>query len=78
MPSRLGADVEIPAVHQEPAHKFPETLSYTIDGAMRATGLGRSKLYQLMGDGTLAKVKVGRRTLIRAASIRSLIDGEGN
>lgn len=50
-----------------------EPLSYTIAGAMEATGLGRSTLYNLMGEGTLSKLKVGRRTLIRADSIRALI-----
>jgi len=54
-------------------HKVPEPLSYTIDGAMRATGLGRSKIYSLIGDGTLARVKVGSRTLIPATSLRALI-----
>lgn len=52
-----------------------QPLSYTIHGAMCATGLGRSKLYQLMASGALAKIKVGKRTLIRADSLRALIDG---
>ena len=53
----------------------PQPLSYTIQGAMAATGLGRSKLYELMASGALAKLKVGKRTLIRADSLRALIDG---
>ena len=53
----------------------PQPLSYTIHGAMTATGLGRSTLYQLMASGALAKLKVGKRTLIRADSLRALIDG---
>ena len=53
----------------------PEPLSYTIEGAMRATGLGRSLLYQRIKDGSLVKLKVGKRTLIRADSLRALIDG---
>ena len=52
----------------------PEPLSYTIEGAMRATGLGRSLLYQRIKDGSLVKLKVGKRTLIRADSLRALID----
>ncbi len=54
---------------------IPEPLSYTIEGAMRATGLGRSLLYQRLKDGSLVKLKVGKRTLIRADSLRALIDG---
>jgi len=52
-----------------------QPLSYTLHGAMSATGLGRSKLYELMAAGKLAKIKIGRRTLITAASLRALIDG---
>ena len=60
---------------QEPSRKHPEPLSYTIDGAMRATGLGRSKIYRLIEEGRLAKCKIGTRTLILAASLRALIEG---
>lgn len=56
-------------------YKVHDPLSYTIAGAMAATGLGRSKLYELMASGALAKLKVGKRTLIRADSLRALIDG---
>ncbi len=58
---------------QEHPHNAPEPISYTIDGAMRATGLGRSKLYKCFADGTLERRKVGTRTLIPAASLRALI-----
>ena len=60
----------------EVRRKEPETISYTIEGAMRATGLGRTKIYALIGDGSLSKVKIGSRTLIPAASLRALIDDE--
>ena len=53
----------------------PQPLSYTIEGAMRATGLGRSLIYLRIKDGSLVKLKVGRRTLIHADSLRALIDG---
>ena len=56
-------------------YRVHDPLSYTIEGAMRATGLGRSLLYQKMNDGSLVKCKVGRRTLITAARLRALIDG---
>ena len=59
----------------DPAKRLPEPLSYTIEGVMHATGLGRSKLYQLLGQQVLVKCKVGRRTLIRADSVRALIGG---
>ena len=37
-------------------HKLPD--------ACEALGIGRSTLYELIADGTLATVKIGRRTLI--------------
>ena len=52
-----------------------QPISYTIDDARRVTGLGRSSIYKLMAEGHLAKVKVGRRTLIGADSLRQLIAG---
>ena len=41
------------------------------------TSLGRTRLYQLIGEGKLEVRKVGKRTLIPAASLRALIEGEG-
>lgn len=51
-----------------------EAITVTINGALAATGLGRSKLYQLIGEGQLETVKVGRRTLIKTASLRRLLE----
>lgn len=38
----------------------------------RALGIGRSKVYDLINEGRLEKVKIGKRTLVRVASIRAL------
>ena len=56
-------------------YRIHDPLSYTIPGAMRATGLGRSKLYQLISENRLKRIHIGRRTLITADSLRALIDG---
>ena len=40
--------------------------------ACRALGIGRTKAYELVGDGRLIARKLGARTLIEAASIRAL------
>lgn len=50
-----------------------DPVSVTIDGAVKATGLGRTTLYALIGEGKLATVKIGRRTLVRTDSIRKLL-----
>ena len=50
-----------------------EPITVTIAGAKRVTGLGTTKLYELINEGKLSTVKVGRRTLVRTDSIRALI-----
>lgn len=51
-----------------------QPLAYSIKEASRVSSLGRTRLYQLIGEGRLEARKVGKRTLIPAASLRSLID----
>lgn len=53
-----------------------EPLAYSVSEACRVSSLGKTRLYQLIGEGRLAVRKVGKRTLIPAASLRALIDGE--
>lgn len=53
-----------------------EPLAYSVGEACRASSLGRTRLYQLIGEGRLEVRKIGRRTLIPAASLRALIDGQ--
>ena len=50
-------------------------LAYTIDGASKASGLGRTTIYGLIGSGQLGAVKAGNRTLIPADSLHAYIDG---
>lgn len=50
-----------------------DPVTVTIDGAIKATGLGRTTLYSLIKAQKLATVKIGRRTLVRTDSIRALI-----
>lgn len=50
-----------------------EPITVTVAGAKKAIGIGHTKLYELINDGTLQTVKIGRRTLIRTDSIRALV-----
>jgi excisionase family DNA binding protein len=52
---------------------FVERVSCTVSEACTATGIGRSKLYQLIGDGRIQSMLVGRRRLILVRSLLSLI-----
>jgi excisionase family DNA binding protein len=51
-------------------------LAFTIAEACHAVGIGRSKLYELIGQGRVETRKIGSRTLIPADSLRTLIAGE--
>ena len=53
-----------------------EPLAYSIREACRISSLGRTRLYQLIGEGRLEARKIGKRTLIPAASLRALIEGQ--
>ena len=53
-----------------------DTLLCSIPDAAKALGLGRSKLYELISDGRLETVTIGRRRLVRAQSLRAFA-GEG-
>ena len=51
-----------------------EVVTTSISGTIDATGLGRTKIYELINAGKLKTVKIGRRTLVRADSIRQLLE----
>jgi len=52
-----------------------DTISITIKDACKATGLGRTKIYELINAGRLQAVKIGGRRLIKTASIRAMLEG---
>jgi len=49
-------------------------ITVRIPDAIRMTGLGRSKLYELISSGDIETVKIGRCTLIPVESLYRLID----
>ena len=48
-------------------------LAYTFPEAQYASGLGRSTLYTLIAEKKLKLIKVGRRSLISADSLRGYL-----
>lgn len=48
-------------------------MTYTIEGAVQASGLPRTTIYNLLGDGKLESRKAGRRTLITAESLQKYL-----
>lgn len=53
-----------------------DTLLCSIPDAAQALGVGRSKIYTLIGEGRLETVNIGRRRLVRVSSIRAIATGE--
>ncbi|MBF9150899.1 helix-turn-helix domain-containing protein [Novosphingobium sp. 1Y9A] len=44
--------------------------------ACRVLSIGRTSLYRLVKEGRIETRKIGTRTLIPAASLRALVEGE--
>ena len=52
----------------------PAPLCVRIKVAARMIGIGRTKLYELIGDGEVDVVKVGKSTLVTTASLNAMIE----
>ena len=50
-----------------------EPLTVRIPVAVKLTGIGRSKLYELIKAGEVETVKIGTSTLVSVASLRRLV-----
>lgn len=53
-----------------------ERFAYSINETARALSLGRTSIYAMIANGQLETFKLGRRTLVKADSIRRLVDGQ--
>ncbi|MEY4967199.1 MAG: hypothetical protein RL274_2782 [Pseudomonadota bacterium] len=50
-----------------------EPISVTVAEACRVTGLGKTKLYELMKDGVVTSAMVGGRRIVQVASLKALV-----
>ena len=57
-------------MHTSDHHK----LAYSIAEAASAVSIGRSKLYELIAEGRVETRKIGKRTVIPAASLHRLLE----
>ena len=74
MPKRRSGPIQDGPV---PASQFQlplDPLTVRISVAVRLTGIGRSKLYELIKTGDLQTVKIGTATLVTIASLRRLVE----
>jgi excisionase family DNA binding protein len=51
-----------------------DALTVSVSDATRILGVGRTHLYQLINSGKIESVQLGRRRLIKTASLRSLVE----
>ncbi len=54
-----------------------DKLAYSINETAKALSLGRTSIYAMIADGRLEAFKLGRRRLVKADSIRRLIEAQG-
>jgi excisionase family DNA binding protein len=52
----------------------PIPLCVRVNVAARMLGLGRTKLYELIGNGEVEVIKVGKATLVKTASLNAMIE----
>lgn len=57
-------------------HSAFAPVAYSLADACRALSIGRTSLHRLIKEGRIETRKVGSRTLIPAASLRALVEGE--
>lgn len=57
------------------SNRTPEPITVRIREACRITGIGRSKLYELISEGEIETIKVGTMTLVPVAGLRAFIEG---
>lgn len=54
--------------------QMPAPLSVRIKEACRMTGIGRSKLYELIAAGDIEVIKVGSMTLVPVDALRAFLE----
>ena len=52
----------------------PAPLCVRVNVAARMMGIGRIKLYELIGNGEVEAIKVGKATLVTTASLSAMIE----
>jgi excisionase family DNA binding protein len=76
-PTNGGAPAAPHVSPPQAAIPFAQRLTCTIAEACEATGLGRTKLYELIGAGCITTTTVGRRRLVLISSLVALIGSAG-
>ena len=48
--------------------------SFTVDEACKHSGIGRTKLFELLSNGEIPRRKLGRKTLILAEDLKAFVE----
>jgi len=59
------------------ASRLPAKLLYTPAEAACCLAIGRTKLFELLSDGTLPSVKIGRARRVRGSDLAAFVDERG-
>lgn len=51
-------------------------ISISVIDAAAALGVGRTTIFQMIKNGELEVIKLGRRTLVKVSSLKRLVEGE--
>ena len=54
----------------------PAPLAVNVKEAARLTSFGKTKIYEMLSDGTLPSRTIGRRRVIPYAALKALVEGE--
>jgi len=68
------ASLSAPKAAEPSLMPFAQRLTCTIGDACEVTGLGRTKLYELIGTGRIVTTTIGRRRLVVVRSLLALLD----
>ena len=71
--SYRAAHMDMPSSVARAAIPFEERLTCSVAEACTAVGLSRSKIYELISDGAVETVMIGRRRLVRVPSLKRLL-----
>ena len=69
----MSKDSTTPAKPAKPPKLIPK-LGLSIDETCEASGLGRTSIYEAIGDGKLIAKKAGRRTIILPKDLKAYLE----
>jgi hypothetical protein len=73
IPDEFRADPKPTIIARSPAPAALKPITISVNEAKRLTGLGHTKIYELMNDGRLKSIVLDGRRLVILASLEALV-----